>query len=81
MSTDTSSRAACCASIEAATGRGDVPCYGTKPAYPSCPQVDSTGAGQGGIPPLHPPAVQVELVRLSGEDALAIDLVYVEVVQ
>lgn len=57
MNSNAYARARISAAFKAANWRGAVPSYGTKPAYPSCPQVDSTGAGQGGeLPPLHPPA-------------------------
>ena len=58
MNSNAYARARMIAAFEAANERGQVPSYGTKPAYPLCPQ-DTMGAGQGGeLPPLHPPCGQ-----------------------
>lgn len=76
MNSNAYARARMSAAFEAANWRGGVPSYGTKPAYPSCPQVDTMGAGQGGTPPLDPPPVLAELVPVS--DGIA--LVFVEIV-
>lgn len=74
MNSNAYARARMFAAMEAANWRGGVPSYGTKPAYPSCPQ-DTMGAVQGGTPPLEPPPEQAEHVPASDDVALVIAMV------
>jgi len=69
MNSNAYARARRSAAYRAASVRGRVPSYGTKPAYPLCPQ-DTMGAGQGGeLPPCIPPSDSLPLVRQSGDAA------------
>ena len=65
MNSNANARAHRQAAFRAASVRGGVPSYGTKPAYPMCPQ-DTSGAGGGKAFPLAPLPVALSLVRRSG---------------
>ncbi len=68
MSSNAYAHARRSAAFAAAGGRGGVPSYGTRPAYPMCPQ-DTSGAGGGKAFPLDPLPVALSLDRRSGDAA------------